>query len=140
MTRLVVDSSIVIKWSVREVHSDDALRYLDPDLERDAPELLLAEISNILWKKVGRNELTREQAERIAGDVAQADVTIHPMGPIFGRALQIALETGRSAYESMYLALAEGLSTRVVTADQRLCNALQNGPFAGLILWIQDGP
>jgi predicted nucleic acid-binding protein len=108
---------------------------------RDAPELLLlAEISNILWKKVGRNELTREQAERIAGDVAQADVTIHPMGPIFGRALQIALETGRSAYESMYLALAEGLSTRVVRADQRLYNALQNGPFAGLILWIQDGP
>jgi hypothetical protein len=63
MTRLVVDSSIVIKWSVPEVHSADALRYLDPDLERDAPELLLAEISNILWKKVGRNELTRVQAE-----------------------------------------------------------------------------
>jgi hypothetical protein len=63
MTRLVVDSSIVIKWSIPEVHSADALRYLDPDLERDAPELLLAEISNILWKKVGRNELTRVQAE-----------------------------------------------------------------------------
>jgi predicted nucleic acid-binding protein len=38
VTRLVVDSSAVIKWSVPEVHSDDALRYLDPDLERDAPE------------------------------------------------------------------------------------------------------
>jgi predicted nucleic acid-binding protein len=81
MTRLVVDSSVVIKWSVPEVHSADALRYLDPDLERDAPELLLAEISNILWKKVGRNELTREEAERITADLGQADVTIHPMGP-----------------------------------------------------------
>jgi predicted nucleic acid-binding protein len=140
MTRLVVDSSVVIKWSVPEVHSADALRYLDPDLERDAPELLLAEISNILWKKVGRNELTREQAEGIAADVGQADFTIHPMGPMFGRALQIALESRRSAYDSMYLALAEVLSTRLVTADRRLYNALQNGPFAGLVLWVEDGP
>jgi predicted nucleic acid-binding protein len=31
VTRLVVDSSVVIKWSVPEVHSEDALRYLDPD-------------------------------------------------------------------------------------------------------------
>ena len=130
----------MIKWSVPEVHSDDALRYLDPDLERDAPELLLAEVSNILWKKVGRNELTKVQAERIAADVSQADVMIHPMGPLFGRALQIALETGRSAYDSMYLALAEALSTRLVTADRRLYNALQGGAFARLVLWVEDGP
>src|SRR5580693_5554542 len=140
MTRLVVDSSVVIKWSVPEVHSEDALRYLDPDLERFAPQLLFAEIANILWKKVGRKELTREQAERIAADVSQADVAIHPMGPLFGRALQIDLETGRSAYDSMYLALAEGLSTRVVTADRRLYNPLQNGPFARLVLWVEDRP
>ena len=48
MTRLVVDSSVVIKWSIPEVHSADALRYLDPDLERDAPELLLAEAGNMV--------------------------------------------------------------------------------------------
>jgi predicted nucleic acid-binding protein len=84
--------------------------------------------------------LTREQAERIAADVVQADVTIDPMGSLFGRALQIALETGCSAYDSMYLALAEALSTRMVTADRRMYNALQNSPFARLVLWVEDGP
>jgi hypothetical protein len=69
MTRLVVDSSVGIKWSMPEVHSEGALRYLDPDLERFAPELLLAEIANILWMKVSRKELTREQAERIVANV-----------------------------------------------------------------------
>ncbi len=34
MSRLVVDSSVVIKWFVLEVHSDDALRYLDKLLKR----------------------------------------------------------------------------------------------------------
>ncbi len=79
MTRLVVDSSVVIKWSVPVVHSAGALRDLDPDRERVAPELLLAEESNILWKKVGRGELTRAEAEGIAADVSQADVMVHPM-------------------------------------------------------------
>lgn len=42
---------------------------------------------------------------------------IHPMRPLFGAALRIALETGSSAYDSMYLALTETLSTQMVTAD-----------------------
>jgi hypothetical protein len=29
VSRLVIDSSVVIKWFVPEVHSDDALRYFD---------------------------------------------------------------------------------------------------------------
>jgi predicted nucleic acid-binding protein len=60
-------------------------------------------VSNILWKKVGRGELTRDEAERIAVDISQADLTIHPMGTLFGPALRIALETGRSAYDCTYL-------------------------------------
>jgi predicted nucleic acid-binding protein len=140
VSRLVIDSSVVIKWFVPEVHSADALRYLDPDLERDAPELLLAEVANILWKKVGRGELTAVQAEKIAQDVSQADINIHPLGPQFEHGLRIALATGRSAYDSIYLVLADSLSTRVVTADRRLYNALQGGPYAHLILWVEDGP
>ena len=140
MSRLVVDSSVVIKWFVPEVHSDDAVRYLDPDLQRDAPELLLAEVSNILWKKVGRGDLTAPQAEKVAQDVEQADVNIHRMGPLFRRAIGLALATGRTAYDCTYLALAEYLNTRVATADRRLYNALQGGPYAHLVLWIEDGP
>jgi predicted nucleic acid-binding protein len=140
VSRLVVDSSVVIKWFVPEVHSDDALRYLDPDLERNAPELLLAEVSNILWKKAGRGELTAAEANKIAEDVEQADVNIHPMRPLFGPGLRFALATGRPAYDCIYLALADSLSTRVVTADRRLYNALQGSPYSRLVLWVEDGP
>jgi hypothetical protein len=66
--------------------------------------------------------------------------TISPMGPLFGPALRIALETGRSAYDGLYLALAEALSCQAVTADRRLYNALQGGPYAGRIRWVKDGP
>lgn len=140
MSRLVVDSSVVIKWFVPEVHTDDALRYLDPDIAREAPEILLAEVSNILWKKVGRGELTGAEAENIANDIGQADLNIHPMRSLFIPGLRFALITRRTAYDSIYLALAASLSTRLVTADRRFYNALQGGPHAGLVLWVEDGP
>ena len=123
-----------------EVHSADSLRYLDPDLGRDAPEPLLAAASNILWKKVGRGELSQSEAEKIAADVGQSAINIHSMSPLFETALRIALATGRSAYDSIYLALADSLLTRLVTADGKLFNALKSGPYARLVLWIGDGP
>jgi predicted nucleic acid-binding protein len=135
VSRHVVDSSVVIKWFAPEVHSADALRHLDPDIERDAPELLLAESSNILWKQVGRGVLTRAEAERIAGDLEHADITIHPMGSLFLPGLRTAMVTERTSYDSICLAPSDSLSTKVVTADRRLYNALQGGPYARLILW-----
>lgn len=137
MSRFVVDSSVVIKWWIPEVHSGDALRYLDPDVDRDAPEWLVAELCNILWKKVGRGELTTSEAEQIAAEVTRADVILHAMGPLCGSALRVALATGRSAYDCLNMALAESLATRMVTADRRLYNAVQGGPYAHLVHWVE---
>jgi predicted nucleic acid-binding protein len=140
MNRIVIDASVAIKWSIPEIHSAEALRYLDPSLERQAPELLLAEIANILLKKTNRGEITPDQSLRIADDVRQSDVTIYPMSDLIVSALSIALATGRSAYDSMYLALADALGTQVVTADRKLYNAIQNSPYAQLIRWVEEEP
>jgi predicted nucleic acid-binding protein len=55
MENLVVDSSVVIKWFVVEPHSTEARRllndYQDGNLSLLAPDLLAAEIGNIVWKK-----------------------------------------------------------------------------------------
>ena len=67
-------------------------------------------MSNILWKKVGRGELTQAEADKIAKDLEQADINVHPMSSLFRPGLSIALATGRSAYDSIYLALADTLS------------------------------
>jgi predicted nucleic acid-binding protein len=128
MNRLIVDASVAIKWSIPEIHSAEALRYLDPSIERHAPELLLAEIDNILLKKTNRGEITSDESLRIAGEIRESDTTIHPMGALMVSALSIALATGRSAYDSMDLALADLLGSKVVTADRKLYNGLQSGP------------
>ena len=53
-------------------------------------------------------------------------------------AFEIALTTGRTVYDCHYLALAASLGCRLMTADQRLYNALQGGPFAADVLWVAD--
>jgi len=63
---------------------------------------------------------------------------ILPLDDIFGRFLEsdfnIAVATGRTVYDSIYLALATALGCKLVTADQRLYKALQGGPFAADVL------
>ena len=140
MTRYVVDASVVIKWFVPEVHTDAALRYLDDAHERLAPDLLLPETGNILWKKVRLGEITEGEGRNILRAVAAAPIQIHPSGPLLDPAFAIARALDRSVYDSLYLALAVAHECRMVTADRRLHNALRNTPLAAHLRWVEDAP
>jgi predicted nucleic acid-binding protein len=136
---LVVDASIVIKWHVTEVHSEAAMRLLgDSGPELHVPDLMYPEVGNILWKKTRRGDLTVEQARAIVRLVAAAPLEIYPSAPLFEAAFEIAASTGRTVYDSLYVALAVQLGTRLVTADERLFNALKGGPLGSSIAWIED--
>ncbi len=65
---------------------------------------------------------------------------IHPVGPLLVASLRIAPDTCRSSCDCAYLALAEAIGAAAATADRSLYNALQGGPYAGLIRWIEDLP
>ncbi len=136
---LVVDASVVIKWHVAEVHSDAALRLLGDDVPAlHVPDLVFPEVGNILWKKVRRGDLTEEQARGIARLVTVAPVSVHPSSPLLEAALEIATRTGRTVYDSLYVALAVQIDGRVVTADEKLYNTLKDGPLGANILWVED--
>jgi predicted nucleic acid-binding protein len=138
---LVVDASVVIKWHVTEIHSDAAQRLLaDDGPALHVPDLMFPEVGNILWKKIRRGELTEEQARGIAHLVVAAPLEVHPSAPLMEAAFEIATRTGRTVYDSLYVALAVRLDCRLVTADERLRNALKEGPLGDYILWVEDDP
>jgi predicted nucleic acid-binding protein len=139
MDCLVVDANVGMKWHVTDVHSDAALRLLRDDApELHVPDLLFPEVGNILWKKVRRGDLTEEQAREIGHLVAFAPLAVHASSPLFEAALEIAIRTGRSVYDSQYVALAVQLNCRLVTADEKHYNALKDGPLGIYILWVED--
>lgn len=138
MIHCVVDASVVIKWFIPEVHSVTALRFLDHGVERLAPDLLLPEVGNILWKKVSRNELSPAEGRAIVRAVATLPVQIWPTKTLIEPAYEIATRARTTVYDSLYLALAMMQNCRMVTADHKLCHALQGGPFAAVPLWVED--
>jgi predicted nucleic acid-binding protein len=126
VTDLVIDASVAIKWVIKESGTDEALVLRRHRLF--APDLLVAECANILWKKVRRCELAVEEARLAAGLLQRADIELAPMRALLEPATELAITLDHPAYDCLYLALAESLSCNLVTADYGLsAKALQRG-------------
>ena len=128
--RQVADSSVVVKWYVPEIGSEEAAALLVCGAELLAPDLLTAEFGNVLWKKVQRGELSDQEAQEILGlFVEHPPVTLVASIDYVRPALELALTFGRTLYDSLYLALALAENTRLITADARFVNALAGTPL-----------
>ena len=117
MTPLVIDASVAIKWVVQEQGTAEALLLRHRRLA--APDLLVAECANILWKKVRRRELTEEEARFATRLLQNVEIELVPMRRLMPAAVELALALGHPAYDCLYLALGEASGWDVVTADDR---------------------
>ncbi len=126
MNTLVIDASIAVKWVVEENGTPQALR-LRQRMKLIAPELLIAECANILWKKVQRGELSKDEALLAARLLQAAEIELLPTRILLEPATRIAIELDHPAYDCVYLALAVERDCRFVTADQRLLRKLDQG-------------
>ncbi|MBI5343684.1 MAG: type II toxin-antitoxin system VapC family toxin [Deltaproteobacteria bacterium] len=140
MKRFVVDASVAVKWFVPEIHSDAAARLLDGPHELLAPDLIVAEFGNILWKKIQRKEITRDEGREIAKVFRSIPFTFVPSSDLLEAAMEIAHGIGRSVYDCLYLTLAVARRCRLVTADRRFFTAVGSTPFADNIRWLEEFP
>jgi predicted nucleic acid-binding protein len=72
--------------------------------------------------------------------VGLAVVARHPTGPLVVPAFDLADRSNRTVYDCLYLALAVQLGGVMVTADDKLANALAGTPWAAHITRLQDVP
>jgi predicted nucleic acid-binding protein len=120
---LVIDASIAVKWVVDEDGTPEALA-LRKRGKLLAPELLVSECANILWKKVRLNELTRDEALIAARLLQASDIELLPTRSLLAAAVQIAIGLDHPAYDCVYIALAIAHDCPFVSADQRLLRKL----------------
>jgi predicted nucleic acid-binding protein len=122
----VVDARVAIKWVIAETGTPEALT-LRRETRLIAPDLLVAECANILWKKVRRNELSMNEAPLAARLLRQAHIELLPSRALMSVTLSIAIELDHPTYDCLYIALAIANDCRFVTADESFVRNLGQG-------------
>ena len=131
MTACVLDASVAAKWylpaageplaaEARQLFGEHAAGRI----EMFAPDLLWPELGSVLWKAVRLGRMTAASARTSIHSFEQFSISTLPSRPLIEDAFEIAHAFGRTVYDSIYVALAVGVDAPLVTADERLANAL----------------
>jgi predicted nucleic acid-binding protein len=134
----IIDASVAAKWFFNEEHSMAALFLLDNPFELKAPDLFFLEMNSLLCKRVRRLELSVTEAFEMDDEIRSMPIQSYPTTVLRERAFELALETKSSIYDCLYLALAEVLDGRMVTADRKFFQSLQDSPLRDRMLWVED--
>jgi predicted nucleic acid-binding protein len=131
LNTLVLDASVAIKWAIpsaREPFTDESVRllkrYVDSEVEFIVPDVFWAEVGNVLWKGARQRRWRQDEAEAVAADMRARDFATVTSLVLLPEALRIAFAYDRSVYDCLYVALAVQSKTDLITADERLADAL----------------
>lgn len=138
--RIVVDASVAIKWFVPEIHAHAARRLLREGIALLAPDLIWAEVANALWRKWRDKEMAAENVEGILNDFRRYPLRICSGESLYDVAWPVARGSGRTFYDSLYLALAMSNGCPLITADLHFYNTVKDTPWGQSCLWVEDVP
>ena len=140
MAKVVVDCSVAIKWFIEGPHSLDARRVLNDyesgDLDLLVPDLIYAEIGNVVWKKQCFHGMAESEAKEILQAFQTLSLAIVSSSLILNEAHHLAVAHVRTVYDSLYIALSLRDKCPLVTADLRLFNAVKTA-FPNMV-WVAD--
>jgi predicted nucleic acid-binding protein len=119
---IVVDASALLEFLLQTSIGArvEARLFRDAD-ELHAPHLLDAEIVQGLRRFVRTGEVTSGRADEAIADFTDLDLHRHAHLDLLGRAWR--LRDNITAYDAMYVALAEAIDAPIVTCDAPLAKA-----------------
>jgi predicted nucleic acid-binding protein len=127
----VMDASVGAKWATPEIvepFANQAHRflraYVDGAIQVVVPDLFWLEIGSFLWKAAKRGTLTSVLAQRALEAMLNRDFPTVPSRAFLPEAFKIACDFDRTIYDSTYVAMAAATGRYLITADERLVNAL----------------
>ena len=102
---------------ILEDYTQDRQRLLVPDL-------FWPEVGNILWKAVRQGRMSRVSSDDAVRALEESGIPTAPCLPLLKDAMAIAAAFDRTVYDALYVALAVMTDGLLITADERLANAL----------------
>lgn len=142
---LVVDASVAVKWYLPEGEDDlDAARlvldrFSAGALDLVAPDLLLYEVASaVTVATIGRHpRLTAALGDLAIDRFLGLELRIAEAAGLLPAAYALVHRHGCALYDASYLALAQRLGIRFITADRKLHRRIGDLPE---VLWLADYP
>ena len=119
---IVVDTNLLVYLYVPGAHTARAEAVFQRDPLWMTPLLWRSEFRNTLAGLIRQDTLTLDTALRIASQ-AEAWMTGHEYTVDTSQVLQLASDSGCSAYDCEFVALAQNLESPLVTADRQVLRA-----------------
>ena len=95
-----------------------AARIADPTVGLHAPHLVDVEVAQVLRRLLRIGEIDIKTAEMALRNLLDLDVERHAHGALLGRVW--SLRRNLTAYDAVYVALAEALGAKLLTCDEKL--------------------
>jgi predicted nucleic acid-binding protein len=119
---IVLDASAVLELLLgTPAGLEVGAHLIDPAVALHAPHLIDVDVAPVLRRYVREAQLTDEDAVNAVRDLRDLNLTRHAHEPLLDRVW--ALRANFSAYDAVYVALAEMLDASLVTCDRRLAHA-----------------
>ena len=129
---IVLDASALVELLLgTDSGRSIAERIADPGLGLHVPHLADVEVAQALRRFVRNGELDVTSGRSALQDLRALDLERHPHEPLLDRVW--ALRDRLTAYDAVYVALAEALDTVLLTCDARLARAPGMGRRVELI-------
>jgi predicted nucleic acid-binding protein len=126
--RLVFDASVAAKWFSNEELTDKAVKvrdaFLDGKIDLCAPEHLLYEVGNSVWKNKSLD--TDDSIKAIASLLEMEIDLIRLDSKTAGQAMKVARELGLTYYDAVYVQVSVMLGIPLLTADRVLFETAKN--------------
>lgn len=134
----VVDASIAAKWFFPEEDSHLAEQLLVLDQPLYAPDLIIAEVTNVLWKHWRREGVDNDNALQIILNLPAAFQRLVTGTELTETAWHWSHTLDHPAYDCFYIACAEHVAGRMVTVDARLLAAVKGTDAGPLVCHLRD--
>ena len=121
----VVDTSALLRLFIPDGPIPNGLEVFFRGVETGthvaiAPELLIVEATNVVLRKQRREELSADEATGLISLLEKMPIRYFGHHALYKRMHHIAMETGLTAYDAIFLSLAQDKGAALFTADERL--------------------
>lgn len=115
---IVADASALLDLLLRRRSAGRIEAVIQSELSLDAPHLVDTEVLHALRRWVARGQLSADRARTSLVALGDLPLIRHAHSPLTRRVW--SLRDRLSAWDATYVALAEGLGAKLLTADGRL--------------------